>query len=95
MVPTPSIKPASSNNVGDVLGRIGNFGLGIFDRIIDRENVQAELALAQRRFIAEERRAAETQAVKEPASAPSIGIDNNTLLLGGAALIAALLISRL
>ena len=77
----------------DPLGRFLNFGLGIFDRVIDRDNVEAELALARENRLAEERRVAETQARREPQAMG--GFNQNTALLIGGAVIAALLIARL
>ena len=88
---------ATSQSQGrDTLGRFFDFGLGIFNTVIDRDNVQAELALARETRLAEERREAETQSRREAAAIPSVGgIDSNMLLIGGAAIVAALAISRL
>ena len=80
----------------DTLGRFFDFGLGIFNTVIDRDNVQAELALARETRLAEEQRAAEAQARREAASmGAGVSIDNNMLLLAGGAIVAALIISRL
>ena len=78
----------------DALGRFLNFGLGIFDRVIDRDNVAAELALARENRIAEERRVAETEA-RRNVQASGFPVDQNTALIIGGALLAALVVSRL
>lgn len=96
MVATPSLKPNAGGSTSDVLGSLFNFGTGIFNTIIDRENTELEFRIAQENRIATEQRAAEAQQRQDQFNGVALGgIDNNTILLMGGALVAALVISRL
>ena len=84
------------------LGGVGGFFEGLFDAAtgayqhhIDRASIRHELALAREQREALEAEARTAEARRNPSQAAAAGIDQNTILMLGGALVAALVVARL
>ena len=77
------------------LNNLFNFGAGVFYTHADRQSARAELEIARQQRAAAEAAAREAEAREAARPAMAAGIDQNTMLLIGGGLIAALVLMRL